>query len=96
MSMKNQHASILEGREALMRTYNQPTQTERYQIYILRKAYKNLMEISRDLGRHKRNIYRELKHNLGKQGYCVFKVHQFTVERYISRDRCRISLKNWH
>ena len=35
-----------------MRNYNQLTQTERYQIYALRKANKNPKEISRVLGRH--------------------------------------------
>ena len=49
-----------------MRNYNQLTQTERYQIYALRKANKNPTEISRVLGRHKSTIYRELKRNLGK------------------------------
>ena len=51
-----------------MRTYNQPTQTESYQIYTLRKANKNPSEISRVLGRHKSTIYPELKRNLGKRG----------------------------
>ena len=41
-----------------MRNYNQLTQPELYQIYGLRKANKNLSEISRVLGRHKRTIYR--------------------------------------
>ena len=50
-----------------MRTYNQLTQTERYQIYALRKANKNPTEISRVLGRHKSTVYRELKRNLGKR-----------------------------
>ena len=36
-----------------MRSYNQLTQTEHYQIYALRKANKNPTEISRVLGRHK-------------------------------------------
>ena len=54
-----------------MRNYNQLTQTERYQIYALRKANKNPTEISRVLGRHKSTIYRELKRNLGKRGYRV-------------------------
>ena len=48
-----------------MRNYNQLTQTERYQIYTLRKANKNPTDISRVLGRHKSTIYRELKRNLG-------------------------------
>ena len=56
-----------------MRTYNQLTQTERYQIYALRKANKNPTEISRILGRHKSTIYRELKRNLGKRGTVLSK-----------------------
>ena len=78
-----------------MRTYNQLTQTERYQIYALRKANKNPTEISRILGRHKSTIYRELKRNLGKRGYRAVQAHQFAVERHMSRDRRRISLEDW-
>ena len=78
-----------------MRTYNQITQTERYQIYALRKANKNPTEISRVLGRHKSTIYRELKRNLGKRGYRAVQAHQFAVERHISRDLHRISLEDW-
>ena len=63
-----------------MRNYNQLTQTERYQIYALRKANKNPTEISRVLGRHKSTIYRELKRNLGKQGYHAVQAHQFAFE----------------
>ena len=63
-----------------MRTYNQLTQTERYQIYALRKANKNPTEISRILGRHKSTIYRELKRNLGKRGYRAVQAHQFAVD----------------
>ena len=39
--MKNHHLSTLEEREALMRTYIQLTQTERYQICALRKTSNN-------------------------------------------------------
>ena len=78
-----------------MRNYNQLTQTERYQIYALRKANKNPTEISRVLGRHKNTIYRELKRNLGKRGYRAIQAHQFAVERHMSRDRRRISLEDW-
>ena len=78
-----------------MRTYNQLTQTERCQIYALRKANKNPTEISRVLGRHKSNIYRELKRNLGKRGYRAVQAHQFAVERQMSRDRRQISLEDW-
>ena len=68
-----------------MRNYNQLTQTERYQIYALRKANKNPTEISRVLGRHKSIIYRELKRNLGKRGYRAVQAHQFAVERHMRR-----------
>ena len=78
-----------------MRNCNQFTQTERYQIYALRKANKNPTEISRVLGRHKSTIYRELKRNLGKRGYRAVQAHQFAVERHMSRDRRRISLEDW-
>ena len=78
-----------------MRNYNQLTQTERYQIYALRKANKNPTEISRVLGLHKSTIYRELKRNLGKRGYRAIQAHQFAVERHMSRDRRRISLEDW-
>ena len=78
-----------------MRTYNQITQTERYQIYALRKANKNPSEISRVLGRHKSTIYRELKRNLGKRGYRAVQAHQFAFKRHIRPDRRRISLEDW-
>ena len=58
-----------------MRNYNQLTQTERYQIYALRKANKNPTEISRILGRHKSTTCREFKRNLGKLGYHAVQAH---------------------
>ena len=76
----------------MMRTYNQLIQIERYQIYALRKGNNNTTVISRILGRHKSNIYRELKRNLGKRGYRAVKAHQFAVERHMSPDLRRISL----
>ena len=78
-----------------MRTYNQLTQTERNRINALRKANKNPTEISRVLGRHKSTIYRELKRNLVQRAYRVVQVHQFAVERHMSRDRRRISWEDW-
>ena len=62
-----------------MRNYKQHTETELYQIYLLRKANKNPTEISRVLERHKSTIYRELKRNLGKRGYRAVQAHQFVV-----------------
>ena len=77
-----------------MRNYNQLIHTERYQIYALRKANKNHIEISLVLGRHKSTIYRELKRHLGKRGYRAIQAHQFAVERQMSRDLRRISLED--
>ena len=74
--MENKNLSTLQERESVMRNYNQLTKTECYQIYALRKANKNLTEISRVLGRHKSTIYRELKRNLGKRGYRAVQAHQ--------------------
>jgi len=78
-----------------MRTDNHLTQSERYQIYALRKANKNPTEISRVLGRHKNTIYRELKRNLGKRGYRAVQAHQFAFERHLSSDRRRISMEDY-
>ena len=58
-----------------MRNNNQLTQTERYQIFDLRKANKNLTEISRVVGRHKISIYWELKINLSKLVFCAVQAH---------------------
>ena len=33
--------------------------------------------------------------NLGRRGHRAVKVHQFAVERHLSRDRRRISLEDW-
>ena len=78
-----------------MRNYNQLTQSKCYQIYSLRKDNKNPTEISRVLRHYKSSIYRELKRNLGKRGYCAIQAHEFAVERHMSRDRRRISLEDW-
>jgi transposase, IS30 family len=51
-----------------MRTYHQLTQTQRYQIYALRKAKHSLAEIAEVIGVHKSSISRELKRNQGKCG----------------------------
>ena len=79
----------------MMWNYNQPTQTERYQIYALRKANKNSIKIGRRLECHKSTIYRELEHNLGKRRYRAVQENQFAVELHMSRDQRRIALKDW-
>ena len=78
-----------------MRNYNQLNQTEFYQIYALRKANKNLTEISRILGRHKTTIYREFIRNHGKRGFRSGQAHQFTVEWHWSLNSRRISVEDW-
>ena len=50
-------------------SYNQLTENERYQIYVLKKAGKSNQEIAALLGRHPATIGRELKRNTGLRGY---------------------------
>ena len=52
-----------------MRTYNQLTQEQRYQIYALRKTRHSLAEIASVIGVHKSSVSHELKRNQGKRGY---------------------------
>jgi transposase, IS30 family len=52
-----------------VKTYKQLSQTQRYQIEILKKAGKNQKEIAALLGVSAATISRELKRNQGKKGY---------------------------
>ena len=49
--------------------YKHLSQTERYQIYVLMNAGKNLQAIAQMLGRHKSTISRWVLRNSGLQGY---------------------------
>ncbi len=50
-------------------SYNQLTENERYQIYILKKAGHSQVDIAEKLERHPTTISRELRRNKGLKGY---------------------------
>jgi transposase, IS30 family len=77
-----------------MSTYHQLTQTQRYQIYALRKAKHTLAEIAEIIGVHKSSVSRELKRNRGKRGYRPQQAHELALERR-SRSAPRITTQNW-
>jgi IS30 family transposase len=64
-----------------MRTYHQLTQTQRYQIYALRKTKHSLAEIAEVIGVHKSSVSRELKRNRGQRGYRPQQAHELALER---------------
>ena len=64
-----------------MRTYHQLTQTQRYQIYALRKAKQTLAEIAEVLGVDKSSVSRELQRNRGERGYRPQQAHELALER---------------
>ena len=55
--------------QSYLMSYKHLSQTERYQIYVLMKAGKNLQAIAQMLGRHKSTISREVLRNSGLRGY---------------------------
>ena len=77
-----------------MRTYHQLTQTERYQIYALRKTKHSMTEIAEVIGVNKSTISRELKRNRGQRGYRPQQAHEKAVERR-AKAVPRITPKMW-
>jgi transposase, IS30 family len=64
-----------------MKTYNQLTQEQRYQIYALKKTNHTLSEIAAVLGVHKSSVSRELRRNCGKRGYRPQQAQELALER---------------
>lgn len=64
-----------------MRTYQQLTQEERYQIYAFRKANFNQSQIAQELGVHKSTVSREIKRNSGLRGYRPKQAHTKALYR---------------
>lgn len=56
-------------RNSTLNAYKHLAAEERYHIYGLRKAGRNLSEIANELGVHKSTISREIKRNSGLKGY---------------------------
>ena len=64
-----------------MRTYQQLTQEQRYQIYALKKMGHNQTEIDNCIGVDKSTISRELKRNHGQRGYRPKQAHGLAMSR---------------
>jgi IS30 family transposase len=64
-----------------MRTYQQLTQAQRYQIYALLKMGHSQTEIAEVIGVHKSTISRELHRNLGQRGYRPKQAHRMALQR---------------
>jgi len=77
-----------------MRTYNQLTQEQRYQIYALRKTKHSFSEIATVLGVHKSSVSRELKRNQGNRGYRPQQAHELALGRR-SKSVPRITATVW-
>ena len=77
-----------------MRTYHQLTQTQRYQIYALRKTKHTLAEIAEVIGVHKSSVSRELERNRGHRSYRPQQAHELALERR-SKSVPRITAKIW-
>lgn len=64
-----------------MQKYTQLTEHQRYQIYILKKAEHNQLQIAVILGVSPSTISRELKRNTGQRGYRPKQAHLKTIQR---------------
>jgi len=79
-----------------MNGYTHLTQEERYQIYALKKAGHNQIDIAAILGRSPATISRELGRNQGQRGYRPKQAHQMAQARaQTSRTRRRITGRQW-
>ena len=76
--------------------YTHLSQDERYQIYELRSEKKTLSEIAAALRRHKSTIQRELKRNIGGNGWRPLQAHKIALERQSHcRNARRIHEDHW-
>jgi len=88
-------APDLPVKGAHMRTYQQLTQEQRYQIYALKRAGHNQTEMAALLNVHKSTISRELRRNSGKRGYRPKQAHGLCLVRRKAKTRARISTADW-
>jgi IS30 family transposase len=78
-----------------MRTYQQLTRVQRYQIYALKKVGHTQTEIAQVLGIHKSSICRELKRNSGQRGYRPKQAQRLALARRGAKIKPRISSADW-
>lgn len=77
-----------------MRSYQQLTQEQRYQIYALLKMGHNQTEIAQTVGVHKATISRELGRNTGQRGYRPQQAQQISQARR-KKGQPRIAASTW-
>ncbi len=78
-----------------MRTYKQLTQSERYQIYALKRNGHSQQEIADTIGVHKSTISRELHRNRGQRGYRPQQAHCKALARRRQKLKRRIQPSTW-
>src|SRR5210317_1900310 len=78
-----------------MSYYTQLTREERYQIYALKTAGHDQVEIAKVLGRHKSTVSRELARNRGLRGYRPKQANTFAEKRRQEKVTHRIVTKSW-
>ena len=77
-------------------TYQHLSQIERYQIYALKKAGHNQIQIARILRRSKSTISREVRRNRGLRGYRPAQAQLLCLQRSLnSRNAPRITSEVW-
>jgi IS30 family transposase len=75
--------------------YTQLTQTQRYQIYALKKMGHNQTAIANCLGVNKSTISRELGRNRGQRGYRPKQAHRKALRRHREKAQPRIAAETW-
>jgi IS30 family transposase len=78
-----------------MNHYTQLTREERYQIFALKTAGHNQIEIAKIIGRHKSTVSRELVRNRGQRGYRPKQANNFALNRRLEKSVIRISSASW-
>jgi IS30 family transposase len=75
-------------------SYSQLTQTQRYQIYSLKKTDCNQTKIAEIVGVDKSTISRELRRNKGQKGYRPKQAQRMAEERR-HKAHCRLTFSQW-
>lgn len=76
-------------------SYAQLTQTQRYQIYRMKKVGYSQAEIAAEIGCHKSTVSRELKRNAGAKGYRPIQAHETALSRRCLGHRAHIKQVTW-
>ena len=64
-----------------MKQYTQLSQEERYEIYAAMTSKSSITTLSRELGRSRSTLYREIKRNTGERGYRAKQADRFSSQR---------------